>query len=248
MEARGGGRGTLSVVPAAPPTAMDHYLYAVAERLPRSWRPPAAGVTTAAVEARRVGDLSVISSALDQAPREGPRLSSLHHEVVATAMSAAAVVPLPCRTVVPSDEVDGWLALHEPLLRATLAYVRGRVEMNVRLLHLAWRHDRLRSPGHASVRSMDAGELRELAERLAEHAGPVEWRFRAEGSARNVAASAAFLLPRDETGDFLARIGPIASRTPAVAVVPTGPWPPYSFVPAFRPAPVREDLARSARV
>jgi hypothetical protein len=228
---------------------MDHYLYAVAERLPRSWRPPAAGVTRAAVEARRVGDLSVISSALDQAPREGPRLSSLHHDVVATTMSAAGVVPLPCRTVVSSDEVDAWLAHHEPVLRATLAYVRGRVEMNVRLLHLAWRHDRtLRAPELGSPRSVDAGDLRQLAERLAEHAGAVEWRFRIEGSGRNVAASAAFLLPRDDTGDFLARIGPIASRTPAVAVVPTGPWPPYSFVPAFRAAPLSEDLARSATV
>jgi hypothetical protein len=239
----------LTIVAPVLPTGVDRYLYAVAERLPRSWRAPAVGVTTAAVEARRVGDLSVISSPLHQAPREGPRLSSLHHDVVATTMSATAVVPLPCRTVVPSDEIDPWLALHEPLLRATLAYVRGRVEMNVRLLHLAWRHDRsLRSPGHGSLRCVDAGELRHLADRLAEHAGAVEWRFRVEGSPPNVAASAAFLLPRNETGDFLARIGPIASRTPAVAIVPTGPWAPYSFVPAFRAAPVAGDVARSATV
>jgi Gas vesicle synthesis protein GvpL/GvpF len=234
--------------------AMDQYLYAIAERLPRSWRPPAAGVTAAAVAARRVGDLSLITSALEHAPREGPRLLSQHHDVVATTMSAAAVVPFRCGTVLPSDEVDPWLAGHEALLRATLAHVRGRVEMNIRLLHLDWHvsHDRaLRSTldaGGDSIRSVDAGELRQLGERLAERAGAVEWRFRVDGSPRNVAASAAFLLPRDEVGDFLARIGPIASRNPAVAVVPTGPWPPYSFVPTFRAAPACEDLARPATV
>jgi hypothetical protein len=32
---------------------------------------------------------------------------------------------------------------------------------------------------------------------------------------------------------FLTRIAPIASRAAGIAVVPTGPWPAYSFVPAF---------------
>jgi hypothetical protein len=230
---------------------MDHYLYAVAERLPRSWRPPAAGVTGATVEARRMGDLSVITSAVGQTPREGPRLLSLHHDVVATTMSASAVVPLPCGTVLPSEEVYRWFALREASLRDALARVRGRVEMNVRLLQLEWHVAPDRSlrppldPVPAPPSAAD-GNLRELAERLAAHAGAVEWRFRVEGSPRNAAASAAFLLPRDEMGDFLARIGPIASRSSGVAVVPTGPWPPYSFVPPFGGAPVGEDLARTA--
>src|SRR5262249_683490 len=42
--------------------------------------------------------------------------------------------------------------------------------------------------------------------------------------------------------DFLARIAPVASRAVGVAVVPTGPWPAYSFVPAFD----RPPLASSA--
>jgi Gas vesicle synthesis protein GvpL/GvpF len=235
----------LSILPTAPPTAIDRYLYAVAEQLPRSWRPPPAGVAAMAVEARRMGDLSVITSAVDHAPREGPRLLSLHHDVVATAMSAAAVVPLPCGTVLPSDELDRWLVLNEARLRDALARVRGRVEMNVRLLQLEWH-----VPDDRSLRpALDPGHaVRALAERLAAHAGAVEWRFRVEGSPRNVAASAAFLLPRDEMGDFLARIGPIASRSPGLAVVPTGPWPPYSFVPAFGAAPVGEGLVRPAAV
>jgi hypothetical protein len=36
-----------------------------------------------------------------------------------------------------------------------------------------------------------------------------------------------------EVDAFLTRIAPIASRAPGIAVVPTGPLPPYSFVPVF---------------
>jgi hypothetical protein len=51
-------------------------------------------------------------------------------------------------------------------------------------------------------------------------------------------ASVAFLLPRAELADFLARIAPVASRAVGVAVVPTGPWPAYSFVPVFDRPPL----------
>jgi hypothetical protein len=61
----------------------------------------------------------------------------------------------------------------------------------------------------------------------------LEWRYRPSGSAGNVAASLAFLVPRGEVAGLLARIAPIASHAAGIAVVPTGPWPPYSFVPAL---------------
>src|SRR2546422_5798271 len=74
--------------------------------------------------------------------------------------------------------------------------------------------------------------------------------FQAEDGIRDVAvtgvqtcalpilASVAFLLPRGELADFLARIAPVASRAVGVAVVPTGPWPAYSFVPTFDRPPL----------
>ena len=49
--------------------------------------------------------------------------------------------------------------------------------------------------------------------------------------------SVAFLVPRPDLTGFLSRIAPVASRAVGVAVVPTGPWPPYSFVPPLERAP-----------
>lgn len=214
---------------------VENYLYAIVERLPPSWRAPATGIGPRAVQALRVGDLSVIATEVEAAPRQGPRLLSLHHDVVATTMDASAVLPLRCGTVLPRTEVDAWLRLHAAAVRASLARVRGRVEMNVRLLRLDWTLEPLSPPRARRCPDPVIGgaELRALAERLAERAGAPEWRFRIAGSGGNVAASVAFLLPRAEVADFLARIAPIAARATGVAVVPTGPWPAYSFVPAL---------------
>jgi hypothetical protein len=80
-------------------------------------------------------------------------------------------------------------------------------------------------------------ELQALAASLAERAALPEWRYRPSGSAGNVAASLAFLVPRAEVAEFLARIAPVASHAAGIAVVPTGPWPPSSFVPELAAAP-----------
>ena len=71
-----------------------------------------------------------------------------------------------------------------------------------------------------------------------QRAGIEQWRYRPAGTGGNVVASVAFLLPRSELAEFLSRIAPIASRAIGVAVVPTGPWPAYSFVPAFDRPPL----------
>ena len=68
-------------------------------------------------------------------------------------------------------------------------------------------------------------------------AGVEPWRYRPAGTGGNVVASVAFLVPRTDLAEFLARIAPVASRATGVAVVPTGPWPAYSFVPAFDRSP-----------
>jgi len=110
---------------------------------------------------------------------------------------------------------------------AALGAVRGCVEMTVKLLGL--------EPATAAR----AGEraLQALAETLAERAGLPQWRYRP--SAGNAAAAVAFLVPRPDLTGFLARIAPVASHAAGIAVVPTGPWAPYSFVPDLGRAPLR---------
>jgi hypothetical protein len=199
------------------------YLYAIVEGLPRSWRPPASGVGPAPVVARPVRDLILIASAVEAVPRPTPRTIALHDEVVSTTLGAEAVLPFEFGTVVPASEVDAWLVAHLGLVRVHLARLRRHLEMTVRLVSLT---------AHTGARAA----LRATAERLVEHAEVTEWRYRDEG-AGGLSSSLAFLVPRDDVGDFLARLAPVAARSGSVAVVPTGPWPPASFSPRL-PLPV----------
>ena len=211
----------------------DCYLYAIVERLPRRWRPPAIGVGPAPVVARSVRGLMLITSTVDTIPRPTPKSQAQHDDVVAAALGAETVLPLPFGTIMPAFEVDGWLATHLGLIHVYLARLRRHVEMTIRLVSL--------SPGEDARAS-----LRATAERLVERAGTPDWRYRDEGPG-GLSSSLAFLVPRDGIGDFLARVAPVAARAGRVAVVPTGPWPPASFSPRL-PVPSSVDApARLAR-
>ena len=213
---------------------MVHYLYAVVEGLPLAWRAPAP-VVGERVERRTLDGLVVLSSAAPVVPPASPNTLALHHDVVASALEADGLVPFRYGTALPAGDVDAWLSRERPAIDGALASVRGCVEMSVKLLRLD-----SGPPSRARVTdaATDERALRTLADRLVERAALPQWRYRPAGSAGNVVASVAFLLPRHELADFLARIAPIASRAVGVAVVPTGPWPAYSFVPAFDRAPL----------
>lgn len=224
--------------------SMHDYLYAAVDRLPRSWSGPLRGVAGGLVEARMIEDFVILRSRVAVVPGATPKTLAAHHDVVASAMDADAVVPFRFGTALPSVEVDAWAARHRALLRATLARLRGRVEMSVKLLRLELAAVPARGAG-AEPDPRRAAQLEALGERLVAGAGVEHWRYRMQGSGSNVAASVAFLVPRAEVADFLTRIAPIASRASGVAVVPTGPWPAYSFVPPFAPAPTLDRLAHA---
>lgn len=139
--------------------------------------------------------------------------------VGAAALGAATVLPLPFGTVLPTFEVEDWLASHLALIHAYLPRLRRHVEMTIMLVSLA--------PGGDARAS-----LRATAERLVERTGASDWRYR-DGGPEGPVSSLAFLVPRDGVGDFLARVAPVAARAGDVAVVPTGPWAPASFSPSL---------------
>ena len=158
------------------------------------------------------------------------------------------MLPFPFGTTVPGTESDAWIASHAASLRTALSKVRGCVEMNVKLLRLdlppVRRAAEARDPRRTAY-------LEALGERLVARAGVEDWRYRVHGNGTNATVSVAFLVPRLEVSDFLTRIAPVASRAAGVAVVPTGPWPAYSFVPALGPERVADpaaDIAPFARV
>jgi hypothetical protein len=206
------------------------YMYAVVEGLPAAWRPPPAVMATASVEGHPLGPLVVLASTLDAVPSANPKTLALHHDVVASALEALALLPFRYGTAVLDSEREPWLATQRAALEAALAQVRGCVEMSVKLLRLDGGVEPSTGPGES--------ELRALADHLVTRAGIEQWRYRPAGSGGNVVASVAFLLPRTQLAEFLGRIAPIASRAVGVAVVPTGPWPAYSFVPAFDRPPL----------
>jgi hypothetical protein len=208
------------------------YLYAIVERLPRRWRPPAIGVGPAPVVARSLRGLVLITSTVDTVPRATPTIQARHDDVVATALGADAVLPLPFGTVMPALEIDRWLATHLGLIHVHLARLRRHVQMTVRLVSLS---------SGADARAA----LRATAERLVERAGVTDWRYHDDGPG-GLLSSLAFLVPRDGVGDFLARVAPVAARAGGVAVVPTGPWPPASFSPRL-PIPGSVDAPDLAR-
>lgn len=206
---------------------MNHYLYAIVDRLPARWRPPMAGVAGASVVPRRMDDLVILSSLLESIPVAGPRMLAVHQDVVASVVDAPATLPFGYGTAVPAPGLEDWMATHRGTVVAALGVVRGCVEMAVKLLRLDGAI--VHRAGRAPIRP-DEPELRALADALIERAALAQWRYRPSGSAGNVAA-VSFLVPRADLEGFLARIAPVASHAPGVAVVPTGPWAPYSFVP-----------------
>jgi len=211
---------------------MYQYLYAIVDRLPTAWRPPDARIG-GPVELRRLGDLVVLASSVDRAPEANARTLALHHDVVASTLDAAGALPFRFGTVVAAADLDAWLGAHVQLVHSTISLLRGCVEMNVKLLRLHCGHSIDRTCRECADGAPGVVQLRELAERLVAQAGIERWRYRSAGGSSNVAGSVAFLVPRSEVDSFLTRIAPIASRAAGIAVVPTGPWPPYSFVPSF---------------
>ena len=217
---------------------MYQYLYAIADRLPAAWRPPDASVG-GPVQLHHLGDLVVLVSALERPPEANARTLAVHHDVVASALDASGTVPFRFGVVVDAADLDAWLAAHAPLVNTTLAQLRGSVEMSVKLLRLHCGHSIDRTCRECADGAPGVVQLRELAERLVSQAGIERWRYRSPGGGSNVAGSVAFLVARAEVDAFLARIAPIASRAAGIAVVPTGPWPPYSFVPSFDRFPLQ---------
>ncbi len=212
------------------PRAPQHlrYLYAVADGVPRAWRPPREGVDGAAVTAIRVGTLVLVASPVAAPPRVTTGVAARHQEIVAGLLDARAVLPFAPGTTVGDADLAAWLECRLSRVREALDEMAGYVEMTVRLLRLD------APPG----RERQSGErLRGVADSLVERAGLPHWRYR-PSPRDGWAASLAFLVPRGDVPAFLAHIAPVAARAEGLAVVPTGPSAPWSFAPSLDEAPV----------
>jgi len=215
---------------------MYQHLFAIVERLPAFWSPPASCLGPVGV--RPVDELQLIASPCDGPPDANARALGSHHDVVRSTLDAAAVLPFRFGTVVLAAELPDWLEAHRARICSTVAELRGRVEMSVKLLRLHCGHGADRVCRECARGAPGVAELGDLAELLVERAGVARWRFSSSAHGDNVAGALAFLVPRPEVHAFLARIAPVASRASGIAVVPTGPWPAYSFAASFDRLPI----------
>lgn len=197
------------------------HLYAIVEGLPPWWRPPSQGVGGRPVLAWHVENLSVIASPLAFPLTCTTATLAQHHDMIAALLDAGNVLPVPFDAPLPEAELPIWLEEHWGAIAAALRDVRDSVEMTVRLVRL--------EPGAPGTSA--AASLRAFAERLIERAAVAPWRYLPSGRGVSLGATLAFLVRRGEVQEFLSRIAPLASRAAGLAVVPSGPWPPWSFAP-----------------
>jgi len=145
---------------------MYQHLFAIVERLPAFWSPPASSLGPVAVHP--VDELQLIASPCDGPPDANARALGSHHDVVRSTLDAAAVLPFRFGTVVPAAELPDWLEAHRARICSTLAELRGRVEMSVKLLRLHCGHGADRVCRECARGAPGVAELGDLALDLAE--------------------------------------------------------------------------------
>src|SRR6266581_3530639 len=96
------------------------YLYAIVDGLPRAWRPPA-GVDDGRVATRALDSVSVVLGDIVAVPPANPRTLARHHDVVASALEAEALLPFRYGVAVPGAELGAWLAGRREAIAAALA-------------------------------------------------------------------------------------------------------------------------------
>jgi hypothetical protein len=233
------------------------YVYAIVDR-PEAPLPGELGLRDATLSAVIWRDIAAVVSTLDGA-RLSKTADEVwrHEEVIESLMRDRAVLPARFGMLLPSRQhVGDFLRQSYHTLAQDIERVRGHVEIGMRFLGTieqgAEPNQPLTAsngfipvgtgPGCAHLRARLArkrelqdrqrvkmGLVREAYDLLAGHANAS--RLDGESDDRQ-GISAAFLVPHDRIGLFRDVVGEVADANPGLALLCTGPWPPYSFVRA----------------
>jgi Gas vesicle synthesis protein GvpL/GvpF len=206
------------------------WVYAVAER-PDLPLPACPGLMDAPLEGVTAGDLLAVVTQHDGESFEPtPDAMWAQERVLEHVMADRAVLPMRFGTTRP-DATSLRRALmerHDDLASA-LTRVRGRVELGVRAVA-----DRTPPPA-ATGRDWLAARL-ETSRLAASVHEPLAALAAADHRRTPVAPGellrAAYLVDRAKVDGFGAAVERLQQQQPAVSIVCTGPWPPFSFVTA----------------
>jgi hypothetical protein len=166
--------------------------------------PPAAPVRLV-----RAGGLGALCAPASDGPADTDALWR-REELVEGLMADRALLPVRFGTrVSDEDEVAAVLTERRDEFAAALEHVRGAVELAVRVQPSG-------APGELDAEHAVHGPLRALARDTAIRPGDDLFR-------------AAYLVDRGTVGIFVRAVRRLQERNPGLAVLCTGPWPPYSF-------------------
>lgn len=233
------------------------YVYAITDR-PEAPLPRQLGLQDAELAKIAWRDIAAVVSACDGArlSRTADEIWR-HEEVVEELMNDRAVLPARFGILSPSwQHVGAMLCRANRSLIQDIERVRGQVEIGMRFLSAieddaqdrhpltSSRASALPGAGPGSVylrarlarervlRNRQQGKLiqaQDIYQRLASLANASRLDDQADD---RHGTSAAFLVPRDGMASFRDVVSDVAKAHPELALLCTGPWPPYSFVSA----------------
>jgi hypothetical protein len=225
------------------------WLYAICERAPVT---PLHGIGLAGAPLERVGEgqlQAVISRHAELPDVDGLDALWAHEEVVERLMAEGSVLPIRFGSRLPTAAaLPVALATHRGELLSALDAVRGRVELAVRALRPAGgdggdARSAEEVAAEARAADHDAGRayLRrrlELRDRMDAAAAALHAPLaaaavagcRRPGRTPDEVLRASYLVERPAMAEFSSRAQRLQREHPELAVVCTGPWPPWSFV------------------
>lgn len=223
------------------------YLYAIVDRTDQGL-PQLTGIGDAPLLGFPTGALLAVVSLVDAEKVPLTQANLLRHEAVIEAlMVGRGVLPARFGTTGSEQALTEALARHEASFLRSLARVRGRVELALRVLDTAPVEAPPARPraadftnGRGYMQALLAVEQHEsrrraaaeaLAEQITAELTPLAEAVVQDRSTRpKQLLKVAYLLLPEQVAAMRERIAALQAAHPTLAFVATGPWPAYSFI------------------
>jgi len=226
---------------------MKVYVYCLAEGVERLNKTPR-GISGLPVRITKFEDLSALVSVCRPDAFKVTRKNALaHHEVVRSLTKQTTPLPARFGTLVTVQQLSNYVSTHRQAIKAKLAHVRGRVEMNVRLIadivtdtSQESENENVLGPGTAFLLEKRREIVREkagviykkqlslwLREKLADLVK--EEKISVVLTETVILARADHLIERVDVEEYRTKMANAVEERAGARVMVSGPWPPYSF-------------------
>jgi hypothetical protein len=229
---------------------MKLYAYCVAEDL-ETLNESVTGVSGKAVRMFKVEDLTLLVSDYDVASLPVTRENALAHAaVIRSVLSQTTPLPFRFGMLATEQQLQRFVTTNKLALAGKLAHVRGRVEMNLKIM---WNYsaetavsspdlERASGPGTAFLKEKrrellgDEQRLAQAAEVSSSLREPLggelikDEQIVLRPSQAAALAAVAHLIDSGAIDLYRTKVSELLKKRPDWRVLVSGPWPPYSFV------------------